>query len=129
MTAVDTRGFSSDPSGLPYANVWGDPIFGLAQSLPDSLISVNPPLAQLKQNFPNPFSPRTEIEFNLRDRVHVSLVIYNILGREVARLIDDVKETGYHRAVWDATDQPSGVYFYTLKVQGITRTRYMSLVR
>jgi len=129
VAAVDTRGFSSNPSGLPYANVWGDPIFGLAESLPDSVTAVDAPAAQLKQNYPNPFNPRTEIEFNLQNRAHVSLVIYNILGREVARLVDGVNEAGYHRVAWDATDQPSGVYFYSLTAADLVNTRYMILLR
>ncbi len=129
VAVVDTRGFSSDPSGLPYANVWGDPMFKLADTSSQAPKIPTALTFELNQNYPNPFNPRTEIEFSLPKRAQVSLVIYNVMGREVARLLNGVKEPGHYRLSWDASDQPSGVYFYRLTAEGLIQTRYMILLR
>lgn len=65
VTAVDTRGFSSNPSGLPYANVWGDPMFKIGKTSPCAFNLSDAKTFHLKQNYPNPFNPRTEIKFSL----------------------------------------------------------------
>lgn len=69
----------------------------------------------LKQNFPNPFNPSTTIEFSLPSAEQVSLVIYNTLGQEVTRLVDNRKmAAGTYRLEWTAENLPSGVYLYQL---------------
>jgi hypothetical protein len=74
----------------------------------------------LSQNYPNPFNPTTMIEFNLTQSSFVTLKIYNILGQEVAVLLNhESMEDGSQEIRFDATNLPSGVYFYHLSAQGI----------
>ncbi|MDP2883991.1 MAG: T9SS type A sorting domain-containing protein [Ignavibacteria bacterium] len=66
------------------------------------------------QNYPNPFNPSTTISYQLTAKGSVSLRIYNMLGQEVAALVDGERLPGYHQAMWDASRNPSGVYVYQL---------------
>jgi streptogramin lyase len=70
----------------------------------------------LHQNFPNPFNPKTIINYELRIRNFVLLKVYDIAGREVATLVNEIMPAGKHAVEFNATDLPSGVYFYTLRV-------------
>ncbi len=72
----------------------------------------------LRQNFPNPFNPETEIRFQTTDNRLVRLSVYDVLGRHVATLVDDLVPAGEHTARWDASDVPSGVYLFRLDVRG-----------
>ncbi|UCE17269.1 MAG: T9SS type A sorting domain-containing protein [Gemmatimonadota bacterium] len=86
----------------------------------------------LAQNYPNPFNPTTEIRYQIsgmRSSVHTTLKVYNILGQEVATLVDEAKEPGYHSVTWGAFDVASGVYFYRLTVGDYTATRSMILMK
>ena len=70
----------------------------------------------LHQNYPNPFNPSTTIRFDLPTATEVHMAVYDLLGREVVRLVDGQLETGYHQLVWDGRDQdgrevPTGIYF------------------
>mgnify|MGYP003883007573 CR=1 FL=1 len=64
----------------------------------------------LHPTYPNPFNPTTTIKFDLPEQSHVSLVIYDVLGRKVVELENSVKEAGYHSAIWNASSVASGVY-------------------
>lgn len=84
----------------------------------------------LNQNFPNPFNPTTNIEFDLPVRSHVKLSVYNVLGQEVATLLDEVVEAGSRiPVVWDASGVSSGVYFYRISADNFTETRKMLLLK
>jgi hypothetical protein len=83
----------------------------------------------LYQNYPNPFNPSTTIEFDIPERTNVKLVVYDILGREVETLIDKELEPGKYKLNFNATDLPSGVYFYTLRTPKFTRTNKMLLIK
>nr|MBN2278069.1 T9SS type A sorting domain-containing protein [candidate division Zixibacteria bacterium] len=83
----------------------------------------------LSQNHPNPFNPVTEIEFSLPKSGDVSLAVYDILGRKVETLVDDYLEAGNHTAVWDASRQASGIYFYRLIAGEFKETRKMTLIK
>ena len=71
----------------------------------------------LRQNYPNPFNPSTKINYQLPEASHVTLRIYDIMGREVAVLVDGNKGAGYYTAVFDGARLASGVYFTRLIVQ------------
>ena len=83
----------------------------------------------LSQNYPNPFNPTTRINFVSPLTSHVSLKIYNILGQEVATLVNDEMKTGSYEVTWDASGFPSGVYFYWLTAGAFAETRKLMLMR
>ncbi|HEX7574230.1 MAG TPA: T9SS type A sorting domain-containing protein, partial [Bacteroidota bacterium] len=83
----------------------------------------------LSQNFPNPFNPSTTIGYGLPRGADVTLVIYNALGQEVAKLVDTHQESGYHEVRFDGTSVASGVYFYRLRAGAFSQTKRLMLVR
>jgi hypothetical protein len=98
------------------------------------LLSPVPEEFALHQNYPNPFNPITTIQYDIPIEGHVKLVIYDILGREVVRLIDQAIPAGYHTTVWDSKDNsgismPGGVYFYQLQTRDYVKTFKMVLLK
>jgi hypothetical protein len=84
---------------------------------------------QLSQNYPNPFNPTTEIKFQLYAASDVKLVVYDVLGREVAALVNRSEAPGSYTVRWDAGAMPSGIYFYRLLTRGHSEVRKMVLVK
>ncbi len=84
---------------------------------------------KLSQNYPNPFNPVTRISYSVPKNVYVTLKVYNILGKEVATLIDRFETAGEHSFTYDAANMPSGAYFCTLKAGDYTETKKMVLVK
>ena len=91
---------------------------------------------QLSDNYPNPFNPRTSFEFRLPagqagvpSTVFVSLRIFDVLGREVATLVNDVRPAGVYTVRWDASSLPSGVYLYQLRAGASLKTKKMILAK
>lgn len=99
------------------------------------LTSVSPNETQgtkysLLQNYPNPFNPVTNLEFEIKDLGFVSLKVYDILGNEVSVLVNELKPSGSYKTEWDASEYPSGIYFYTLSVNGkFAETKSMMLLK
>jgi hypothetical protein len=83
----------------------------------------------LERNYPNPFNPSTTIRYGLPERSHVSLAVYNTLGQQAAILQNGEQEAGYHDVRFDASNLPSGVYFYRLQAGSYVETRKLCLVR
>ncbi len=83
----------------------------------------------LNQNYPNPFNPSTEIYYELPKNSYVTLKVYDLLGKEVARLVDDLQQKGNHSVRFNAKNFSSGVYFYTLRAENFVQTRKMVLLR
>lgn len=90
---------------------------------------------RLEQNYPNPFNPVTVIRYQLAPPVragvnnHVLLIVYDVLGHEVATLVDENQRAGSYEVEWPASDFPSGVYYYKLTADGVSETRKMSLLK
>lgn len=101
----------------------GDPtsISQLGNNVPDKF--------SLGQNYPNPFNPTTKIKFDLAKNTNVSLVIYNSLGQQVKSLVNEFKSAGYYEAEFNASDLPSGTYFYRLTTDNFVETKKMLLVK
>lgn len=83
----------------------------------------------LSQNFPNPFNPSTKINISLPEKSLVSLKIYDLLGKEVAELVNEELSAGKHSVEFNATALPSGMYFYNLKAGTFSETRKMTLLK
>lgn len=88
-----------------------------------------PTESSLSQNYPNPFNPLTTIGFTLREKSHVVLKVYDLLGREVATLVDEWLSTGNYTRVWNAASMPSGVYFYRMQAGSLIETKKLVLLR
>ncbi|MEQ9308789.1 MAG: T9SS type A sorting domain-containing protein [Balneolaceae bacterium] len=84
---------------------------------------------KLNQNYPNPFNPSTNIEFELPIQSNVSLKIYDLLGREVATIVNSELEAGMHTYFWDAANLSSGIYIYRLISRNNVITKKMTLIK
>jgi hypothetical protein len=84
----------------------------------------------LEQNYPNPFNPVTTIKYGLPKFGKTNLVVYDILGRVVTKLVDnEFKDAGMYEVKWDASNNSSGIYFYTLESGNYKETKKMLLVK
>jgi hypothetical protein len=83
----------------------------------------------MEQNYPNPFNPKTTIRFHLPEKEMVTFRIYNVLGQEVYALINKDFNAGTNEIIFDASDVPSGVYFYELKGNGFNGIKKMNILK
>jgi hypothetical protein len=83
----------------------------------------------LSQNYPNPFNPTTSIQYSVISTRHVSLKIYDLLGREVGTLVNEVMQPGTYTVQWNAVNNASGVYLYRLTAGDFVQVRKMVLIR
>ncbi|MCW8811204.1 MAG: T9SS type A sorting domain-containing protein [Ignavibacteriaceae bacterium] len=90
----------------------------------------NPPEKfQLSQNYPNPFNPSTTIKYRLTKPAKVTLKVYNLLGKEVVKLVSGDKNAGTYEVEFNASALPSGIYFYELKTGSFAQTKKMILMK
>jgi hypothetical protein len=80
-------------------------------------------------NYPNPFNPSTTIRYRLSEANKIVLAVYDMLGREVTRLVEGWQEAGSYDVVWDAGNLPSGIYFYRLQAGSFSEVRRMVLMK
>ncbi|HES59631.1 MAG TPA: T9SS type A sorting domain-containing protein, partial [Caldithrix sp.] len=93
-------------------------------------IIANPADFCLSQNFPNPFNPKTVIQYELPVRCHVEMKVFNVLGQKIASLVSKKQKAGVYQIEWDATQYASGIYYYQLKTDnGFIKTRKMVLIK
>ncbi len=131
LTVSDSFLFAGTTSG-----VWKRPLSDMITDV--SLIAKELPIEfMLGQNYPNPFNPTTTISYQLPKQAHVTLKIFDVLGREVATLVNGVEEPGYKSVTWNASKLSSGVYFYRVVANAIhsghaesyTETKKLVLLR
>ena len=103
----------------------GDVVEGLEMH-PEAFDS---PSFSLSQNYPNPFNPATRIDFSIPETMPVRLVVYDMLGREVARLVDAVLAPGVHQVNWESGGLPSGLYLYQMQAGAFREIRHMLLLK
>ncbi len=107
---------------------------GTDQGIEEALSSLTPQLISLKQNFPNPFSPTTTIEYTIPESQHVNLSIFDMMGRHIITLQDAEQTAGLHSVQWNGQDQQqrpvaNGVYFYRLQTAHWSQSLKMTLIR
>jgi uncharacterized delta-60 repeat protein len=83
----------------------------------------------LKQNYPNPFNPLTSIDFSIPIHIHISLKVFNVLGQEIAVLVEEELDAGTYTTKWDGTAMPGGIYFYRLQTRDYSETKKSILLR
>jgi photosystem II stability/assembly factor-like uncharacterized protein len=110
------------------AGVWKRPLSELVSAV--QVISHDMPQSfGLSQNYPNPFNPSTTISYQLPTQSHVTLKIFDVLGREVATLVNGFEEAGYKSLMFDGTKLSSGLYFYRLTAGRYVETKKLLLLR
>jgi hypothetical protein len=90
---------------------------------------INPAQYALSQNYPNPFNPSTTIYYALPEAAYVELIVYDVLGNEVSTVVNEEKPAGINEVEWNASNVPSGVYFYQLKSGQFVETKKMVLMK
>ncbi len=104
-------------------------------SMKKFLVGINEDIEQapqnykLEQNYPNPFNPTTTINYFLKENGFVQLQIYDVLGKEIATLVNEEKKQGSYSVKFNGNNLPSGVYFYTFRVNNFVQSRKMILLR
>lgn len=83
----------------------------------------------LQQNYPNPFNPTTNISYSVSKPSYVSIILYDLLGREVSKIVNEYKSTGNYTIVFDGSVLSSGIYFYQMKANDFIETKKMILLR
>jgi hypothetical protein len=83
----------------------------------------------LYQNYPNPFNPTTTMRYDLPESGQVSLTVFDITGRSVATVVSGVQSAGTHEITFNATQLPSGMYFYKLQTKEFTSVQKMMLIK
>ena len=109
---------------------WGEQYLYLKQPVEVVINDENIPAEfKLQQNYPNPFNPTTIIKYDIPEIRIVTLKVYDVLGSEVATLVNEEKPVGSYKIEYDATNLPSGIYFYQLKAGDYTNTNKMILLK
>jgi len=104
------------------------------EQVPTNVEFNTPESFELYQNYPNPFNPSTRIQYQVSSISYVSLVVYDILGNEVATLVDEEKEPGFYEVTFDrhsgeVQNLASGIYIYQLRTADFIDTKKMILLR
>lgn len=122
----EKTGYLAGSAGIIKTTTGGEKVVtSVRQAVNASVLSAY----KLYQNFPNPFNPTTTIRFEVPEESKVELKVYDILGREVATLVNEVKHAGNYKVSFNASDFASGVYFFRLQAGSFTNTKKMILLR
>jgi hypothetical protein len=114
---------TTGPTGRPNLSITMTPGTGIGGNLGV------PTVYNLSQNYPNPFNPTTKIEYAIPKQGFVSIKIYDLLGREISSLVNEVKQAGYYFVDFNGSNLASGVYFYKMESNGFTDTKKFILMK
>lgn len=119
------QSYTAGTSGQPLGDLnW----FGIATGIKNYVTST-PNSFSLSQNYPNPFNPTTVIEYSVPSNSFVSVKVYDVLGKEVATLVNSEQHAGLHKLNFNAANLPSGIYFYKLQSGSFVKTNKMILLK
>ena len=107
----------------------GDPIEIIISSIEESSNDLIPTEFKIFLSFPNPFNPSTKIKYALPTNAFVNLTVYDVLGKTVTTLVNEQKPAGNYEIIFDASEIPSGVYFYRQATNDFISTKKMILVK
>ena len=122
-------GGTTSSYGNGYTNFWLLCVEGLPLGIKPSPVSASSADFKLYNPSPNPFNPVTVIGFEMRVAGFVKLMVYDIQGREVAKLVEGYKGAGNHEVIFDGSELSSGIYFARLEAGGYVKTQKMLLVK
>lgn len=125
IKAVDVQSLMSNPSGSVGTYVLGGAPYKAGSGSSEDVVYNY----ELDQNYPNPFNPSTTINFSIKENSNVSLKVFDILGNEVASLVDERKAPGNYSVTFNAKELPSGIYVYRLIANDFTSTKKLMLVK
>lgn len=108
---------------------WAQVTSGTGATSVDKESDMIPQAFRLEQNYPNPFNPSTTIRFSVASAGSVSLRVFDMLGREMATLVNETMAPGTYSVKWNASSAPSGIYFTTLRAGNSVETKRMALVK
>ena len=120
---------------LPNGSAWVVGFNGLILYSPEIPVLVEiintqvPDEYKLTQNYPNPFNPTTNIEYSIPASGIVTITVHNLLGQEVANLVDEFQQAGTYQITWNGNNLSSGIYFYRLQAGDFVQTRKMVLLK
>lgn len=117
----------SQPDG--FAPFYQEVTLGYADVVQSPHDPDTPQTVELNQNYPNPFNPVTNIEYQIPEQTEVRLTVYDVLGRQVAVLVNDEQTAGSYTVSFDGSALSSGMYIYRLEAGSVTRTQQMMLVK
>ncbi len=146
LSEIPGHGTTTEPHDYEYVDRWvqngltyeyriSDVDITGRETIHEQIVSATParnatPLDfALHPNHPNPFNPTTTIRYDVKQAGQVRLTIFNLLGQEVARLVDGRQVTGSHTISWDAADLPSGIYLCRMEAEGFQETRKVMLLK
>ena len=117
----------TDSASAEIAQTWNHQL-PLVTSIPTPILNI-PDKFFLSQNYPNPFNPTTKIEYTIPTNELVILKVYDILGKEVATVVNEVKNAGSYTIEFNGSSLPSGTYFYRLEAGDYMDVKKMILLK
>jgi hypothetical protein len=139
QVVMDAIGPGSDPrqGAVNMGSVMGDENYQVNEHYASFLFSTVgidedapvPDVYFLSENYPNPFNPTTNVNYGLPEDAHVTIQLYDILGRQVGVLVDEDQQAGYHQVQFDGDQLASGMYFFRMQAGKFAETKKMMLLK
>jgi hypothetical protein len=111
------------------SGLWRLPLSDIVTAIKQPILSSSPKSFMLWQNYPNPFNPTTIISYDIPKLSHVSINVYDVLGRKIETLVDAERLPGHYQVTFDASRLPSGIYFYRLTAGSFVQTKKLMVIK